>query len=75
MYLVKWVLNLQQPAGKLQLVQRCCQLHHTALDNPFWEQLEPVGNALNISLDGKAPILKTVERRLEASLVNKLDPR
>lgn len=50
-------------------------LHHRALDNPFWEQLEPVGNALSLSLDGKAQILKIGERRLEASLVNKLGPR
>lgn len=52
------VLILKQPARKRQLVQHCCHCttqHGTA---PFGTYLEPVGNALNICLDGKAPIFE-----------------
>lgn len=56
MYLVKWVLILKQPAGKLQLVHFCC--HHIKQQGRVLcgTALEPVGNAM--LLDGKAPIFE-----------------
>lgn len=56
MYLVKWMLNLKQPAAKLQPFQHCC---HRATQHgtvPFGTYVQLVGNALNVVLHGKAPI-------------------
>lgn len=52
------MFSLKQPARKLQLVQHCCHCTTQHRTVPFRTYLEPVGNALNIFLDGKAPIFE-----------------